>query len=657
MEPSKISDQLVSLNFLALNNHDFNFEIYRSVSNAQSAIERGEDNSIRRYKLPQMHEAGNNDQAFSDYLVSINKVNGFDPFMVNSFDNPYLTCFYLYHRLLAQAKTSSHKDTFYEDDSYRHVINFILSKDEYGKECVGLEPYYYGPKKHFGYITGFHYKSDLNVVNRQILIKSLSLSRDGRENKDYYVDHFRKIEEFLSSFRKHLFPMHISDGYSLDVIWPSEGINTIRLNSKSYLFSDGKNSNSQFKGMKDYGPLEQSHGDPLICFFYRQEDKPYAYDLNNALQGKTFATFSGFTNMFRLTITKENIRGIAIDNFDTPQLLSAIEKYKTISKDRLSIPVIIFPWSKLEQSVDGNDIYYRLKHVFLSQKIPTQLVSLQRLKNKESLKWSASNIALAIFGKLGGKPWKVSPRHDKCLIIGIGQSHRRDSSGSISKYFAYSVLSDSSGIYDSIRILSHTEKRKDYLDGLVENIKSVLCEYTDRYERFVVHTPFKLRRDEMNAIFEALNSYKKNEGCNKTLVVLKFNEKSKYFGFALTNNSKVPFESTCLSLGKDGYLVWFEGLQYHNPTLRRRISRPMHIEFTYPTKQSSGTDDGFLADDDKIAYIQDAINLSGANWRGFNAKTLPVSVYYAKLIADYIGNFDRLGLEEIDIQNLPPWFL
>ena len=271
------------------------------------------------------------------------------------------------------------------------------------------------------------------------------------------------------------------------------------------------------------------------------------------------------------------------------------------------------------------------------------------MRARDGLKWSIANIGLAIFGKLGGKPWKLVPRNEKCLIIGIGQAHRKIDSGGITRYFAYSVLSDSSGLYDSIRILSKSDNKDQYLDGLTVSIKSVLADLAERFDRFVIHTPFKLRRDEMDAVKCALDDFRKENENKKILVVLKFNEKSKYFGFALNNNSKVPFESSCVALGKKEYLVWFEGLQYHNPTIRRRISRPMHVEFAYSSKELSHTEE--------INYLQDSINLSGANWRGFNAKSLPVSIYYAKLIADYIGQFDRLGLPEIDIEDMSPWFL
>ena len=43
-------------------------------------------------------------------------------------------------------------------------------------------------------------------------------------------------------------------------------------------------------------------------------------------------------------------------------------------------------------------------------------------------------------------------------------------------------------------------------------------------------------------------------------------------------------------------------------------------------------------------YLQDIINLSGANWRGFNAKHEPVSTLYPELIAKFAGKFEQYGL-------------
>jgi hypothetical protein len=36
---------------------------------------------------------------------------------------------------------------------------------------------------------------------------------------------------------------------------------------------------------------------------------------------------------------------------------------------------------------------------------------------------------------------------------------------------------------------------------------------------------------------------------------------------------------------------------------------------------------------------------------------LPVSIYYAQLIARFTKQFDDLGLPEVNVDNLKPWFL
>jgi hypothetical protein len=128
---------------------------------------------------------------------------------------------------------------------------------------------------------------------------------------------------------------------------------------------------------------------------------------------------------------------------------------------------------------------------------------------------------------------------------------------------------------------------------------------------------------------------------------MKFNDRNKYFGYSLNNNSFIPYESSLIELSKDEYLVWFEGLQY-NATVPKRIERPLHVQFLYPHD---------LSQEGKLKYLQDAVNLSGANWRGFNAKSVPVSIYYAKLVAGFVKEFRDLGLEEIDWEGLTPWFL
>ena len=55
--------------------------------------------------------------------------------------------------------------------------------------------------------------------------------------------------------------------------------------------------------------------------------------------------------------------------------------------------------------------------------------------------------------------------------------------------------------------------------------------------------------------------------------------------------------------------------------------------------------------------LQDLVNLSGANWRGFNAKSAPVSVFYCHLVADMVRECHERGLPLPATKDMRPWFL
>ena len=163
-----------------------------------------------------------------------------------------------------------------------------------------------------------------------------------------------------------------------------------------------------------------------------------------------------------------------------------------------------------------------------------------------------------------------------------------------------------------------------------------------------------MRWREMDTIEEVAKGFVVGPGVRRQIVVLKFDVDTRFFGYAPETNSMVPYEGTCVDLSDRETIVWFEGLQPNNRTLSRRVAGPVHVEFVYPRHESGGLD---LAREERVGYLQDALNLSGTNWRGFNAKSLPVSVYYARLLARYLSAFDEFELDALDLSGLAPWFL
>ena len=157
----------------------------------------------------------------------------------------------------------------------------------------------------------------------------------------------------------------------------------------------------------------------------------------------------------------------------------------------------------------------------------------------------------------------------------------------------------------------------------------------DSIEKCVIHVPYKLKRDEMKCIKESMESVKQDHQ-KISFSVIKINVINKFFGYSFYN-SNIPLAGSCLQLGKHDYLVWFEGLQQGKTQVvsAQNISNPVHIQFIYGPE---------MTDEEIKAYLQDIINLSGANWRGFNAKHEPVSTLYPELIAKFAGKFDQYGL-------------
>ena len=109
----------------------------------------------------------------------------------------------------------------------------------------------------------------------------------------------------------------------------------------------------------------------------------------------------------------------------------------------------------------------------------------------------------------------------------------------------------------------------------------------------------------------------------------------------------MPLESSFLSLSNTEYLIWFEGMQFHNKNILKMIPGPIFIEFLWTNRD--------LLPSEKKNCLQDLLNLSGTNWRGFNSKNVPISIYYCKKISEFLANFQK---EVHNIDNIPePWFL
>lgn len=627
----------ISLSFFPIT-EAFAFQVYRKEVGAE---DRREADDIRQFSLPRDQDP--EDRA--KYWISLVPRDGFETFECSPKSNNRLTVYYLGQLLADTIRNLGEEGTAYINNKNRFsdAIFFVLRAHTEGWETVRLEPYYLAAADRFGFLADFGFVCKEAIpFSRRVQQLSLSLDRQGRSNKNFYADKYDRLMSFSRDHFNNIFPLQTNIASPVTVSKVLQQLPAQQLTTKTYLFRDARKDNSQYRGIKDIGPVQHIGNQPTFYFLYEQKDHAKAQDLYRALHGDSFpGLFPGLEAFFGINLSNENVQGIEIPRYSQEAVEPIAQRIQDESES--PFPILIAPE---RETAENKQAYTVAKHIFVSRHIPMQVVTRDTLQTRETLKWSVANIALQIFCKLGGIPWTVEPRHENCLIIGIGQAHDKNNAGQVVRYLAYSVLTDSSGLYKELRELSRNIDKDSYLRALAENLRQLLDEASGTYERVVIHAPFKLKKAELDQIRQAIEGL----GDRKPeIVVLKVNTKNRFFGYSTVHNSLVPYESTFVRLAPSEFLVWFEGLQYHNPTVRKRYANPVHISFEYATVG--------LSPATKQDYLQDALNLSGANWRGFNAKSLPVSIFYCQLVARFLRDFDSFQLPSAELNDAVPWFL
>lgn len=527
-------DKNIRLNFYTIIPEEFEFKVWRQEYRGEKREDFSQD--LYRNTLPIEQDLNSR----RDYWILFEPKADFEEFVCKETYNHKLTQHYLYHLLLHKIKNKLPSEYYMLPSNFRKIAFFVLKKHKEGNETVWLEPYYLKSIGRFGFLVDFRFRKDPDVpYSRYIQQLSFSLDSYFRSNRNFYIDKYQKIQEFLSGFKDKIFPLSSNcDNTKLDISTTFQDLPIRMLKTKKYIFGNEEIGSSQYKGLAAGGPLEELDKRVILAYIFLNRDKYLLEDLKNALRGDSYnVMFKGLKRIFGLEV--EKIKEIPISDFSQKSLDYATKKVITLeesSNDVLVMPILI-------GDKNDNDSYYSMKYKLLKNDLPLQVVTEQLLRKRESLKWATSNIALQIFAKLGGKAWKVLPSHEKSIIFGIGQSHKKES-GKIVKYFAYSVCTDSSGIYKKIDILGKSEDEKTYLAQLKTNIIKTIEEHLyEGYTKYVLHIPFKVKGKELEAIYNAVKDFTEERNFSDIeFVVLKINTKNKFFGYAYTN-SLVPYES------------------------------------------------------------------------------------------------------------------
>lgn len=610
----------IELNFFELEHQTFEFKIFLSLFDKKLQYE---DN--RKFKLDGTQDV---------YEVSLIERDNFEEQVINSHRNRNLTLWYLTYCIKNNNIISfSHIDEFEKAKGKFFIDTEIYNE---GNREIYIQPDYIKSIQKFGFVVGFHFRSNDNTIYSTLhQQKSFSLTMEKYPKSNIFIN--QNIRSFLSkNFNEKI--KKLLNNINHNVVPQPLKINTKQLDD-CFFSNNHVELKNNFDLIKNNQPMDISK-QKNYYFIFRKTEREFAVKVYKTLTGDLYKSyFSGVKNFFNIDF-HNHTKHLIIENFDKENI-KLIED-KIIKIDQNAFLIFCMPNRNADYA---EEFYINCKIMCLKNNVFSQFLYLDKLFDGDKLKFSASNIALQIFCKSGGVPWKVSNRkvNDNTLIIGIGTCHK-----GLEKFYSYAVCTDSSGIFNFTMSLSFALSKEEYLHQLKISLENLRNRFkNDPYHEIVFHLTTRMSYYEINFIQDTI---KATFGSNVNLAIIKLNKSKKYIGFSLNRNDLIVKKGTFFLMNYDKTLIWTDGC-YSNEKATHRPSRPLDVELLYSSRKL-----------DISEYLDDIYKLSNANWHGFNSNTLPVSLVYAKDIVNFVSllylydedyNLNDLNLIHTNI----PWFL
>ncbi len=339
----------ISFSFFELTTQDFEFLVYRRPYLSQ---ERRADNSgLSKHQLPAETSLEYQEANYLPYWVGFESGVDLDSFQCHSSFNPYVTCKYLYKLLKLNCESFIGQIEFTLPSKHeftRRTIEFVIASFDEGNQIISIQPYYLKSKGRFGFLADFRFRAEWRYRHSRNARKlSLTLDRQGRRNKSFYIDRYELIMRFVLTHQDSLFCL----GDHLTIVPEMSLLEVQQLDAKRYVFGNSGVDTVQLRGIRKNGPFRSVENRAKAYFIFREEDRRYSNDLFRALRGDTFpSNFPGMEKIFGFRFDGTNVGGTAIEHFDRASIDSAISKVIEDAGDRTAVPVFLSPFNKFSNS-------------------------------------------------------------------------------------------------------------------------------------------------------------------------------------------------------------------------------------------------------------------------------------------------------------------
>ncbi len=409
-----------------------------------------------------------------------------------------------------------------------------------------------------------------------------------------------------------------------------------------------------FPGLRRYGPYDADGvriETETVLLVFPEPLAPSARELVRALLAGV-GNYPGFEAMFRVPLTRSaTIAELAVPIPPDASAAHAHAAYDRALREWLVGPpreavdlaVVIVPESRAWEPRSG---YLAGKALLTAAGIPTQMITAAVVADRERLKWSVANLALAGFAKLGGVPWVVDvPDDEHDLVVGVGRADVRSPAGR-RETFGYAVSIGADGAYRHTWAFAPAASERTYRERLERAVLSALEDREQRARppaRLVFHCARPTGRAEIAAIRAAMRS----AGTTLPVAFVRIDDGNPYELLDYTNAQLIPPKGLAVRLDERTALLQSEGSGRLAPP-----RAPLLIELDRRSDVGPEALDGL---------VEQIMRLSAANWRGFDARSRPVTLVYGERLAQLVSQLERVGAwhPETLIADIGrrPWYL
>lgn len=307
--------------------------------------------------------------------------------------------------------------------------------------------------------------------------------------------------------------------------------------------------------------------------------------------------------------------------------------------------------------VGDQNPYLVTKAKFLGRNVPVQEFRVETMqKPTAQLQWALGGIGLQVFAKLGGVPWLLQTDtkvHE--LVLGLGSANLGTGKfGDRERVVGLTTAFSGDGRY-WLTETSKAVKYEEHEDAVVVSavsaftrVRSDMAWRAGDSVRVVVHSFKDFRDKHVDALKRAVLKVAGSD-LSVQFSFVHIVEKHPLLIFDPGEKQRVPPRGVVVRLGRSESLVTVQG-----PTeVRRELSgfpRPVCVKVH---RSSTFTN---------LEYLSwQALAFSALSWRNFPPTTAPVTVQYAKWIADLLGRLGTVSRWDPDVlrggAGTSRWFL